>query len=102
MRAYRERHFVWIMGADNLIQIVKWHDWQSIFATVPIAIYDRPSYSEPARTSVAARRYMQARVNTDGAQTLVDCRPPAWMFFRGRLDATSATEIRTRWRRTGK
>ena len=101
-RGYRERHFVWLMGADNLVQIAEWHDWKSIFATVPIAVYDRPSYSEPALASVAARHFAQARVSAGEADTLADRRPPAWVFFRGRLDATSATEIRARWRRAGK
>ena len=101
-RAYRERRFVWLMGADNLVQIARWHDWQSIYATVPIAVYDRPSYSEPALASVAAQRFARARVNAAEAETLADRQPPAWMFFRGRLDATSATEIRAHWRGAGK
>jgi nicotinate-nucleotide adenylyltransferase len=96
-RAYRECRFVWIMGADNLIQIAKWHDWQSIFATLPIAVYDRPSYCEAALASVAARRFVQNRMSADEADTLADRQPPAWMFFRGRLDPTSATEIRAGW-----
>jgi nicotinate-nucleotide adenylyltransferase len=101
-RGDRERRFVWLMGADNLVQIARWHDWRSIFATVPIAVYDRPSYSEPALASVAARRFARARVNAAEAETLAGRQPPAWTFFRGRLDATSATEIRARWRRAGK
>ena len=101
-RAYRNRRFVWLMGADNLVQIARWHDWPSIFTTVPIAVYDRPSYSEPALASTAARRFGRARVNAVEAASLADRRPPAWIFFRGRLDATSATEIRARWRRAEK
>ena len=31
---YPKAKFVWLMGADNLIQISKWKDWQKIFKLV--------------------------------------------------------------------
>ena len=37
------RHrFVWIMGADNLIDIWRWNDWTTIFETVPVAVLPAP------------------------------------------------------------
>ena len=42
---YPRHNFVWIMGADNLVQIPEWKDWLKIFNTVPVAVFARPSYS---------------------------------------------------------
>ena len=46
--------FVWLMGADNLLQFDRWRDWRSIAATVPMAVFDRPGYGERALRSRAA------------------------------------------------
>jgi len=50
------RHrFVWIMGADNLIDIWRWNDWTTIFETVPVAVFARPTYSFRALVSNVER-----------------------------------------------
>ncbi|MCC7015768.1 MAG: nicotinate-nucleotide adenylyltransferase [Rhodospirillales bacterium] len=91
--------FVWLMGADNLIQISRWRDWRAIFALVPVAVLARPTYSLPALASVAARQFASARIPETAAGALADARPPAWAFLRIRLSAASATAIRARERR---
>ncbi|MBM3732952.1 MAG: nicotinate-nucleotide adenylyltransferase [Acidimicrobiia bacterium] len=88
--------FVWLMGADNLIQISRWRDWRSIFTTVPVAVFARPAYSLRALASVAARRFAKARISGTAAGALADMRPPAWAFLRIRLSAASAAAIRAR------
>lgn len=88
--------FVWLMGADNLIQIPRWRDWRAIFAAVPVAVFARPAYSLRALASVAARRFASARIPGSAAGALADMRPPAWAFLRIRLSAASATAIRAR------
>ncbi|MSO84541.1 MAG: nicotinate-nucleotide adenylyltransferase [Rhodospirillales bacterium] len=88
--------FVWLMGADNLIQISRWRDWRAIFGLVPVAVFARPTYSLPALASVAARRFAQARISETAAGALADARPPAWAFFHIRSHAASATAIRAR------
>ena len=35
-------HFVWIMGADNLLSFHRWKRWRDIANLVPIAVIDRP------------------------------------------------------------
>jgi nicotinate-nucleotide adenylyltransferase len=90
------RRFVWLMGADNLIQISRWRDWRAIFAAVPVAVFARPAYSLRALASVAARRFASARIPGHAAGVLADMRPPAWAFLRIRLSAASATAIRRR------
>ena len=93
-RLYPRVRFVWLMGADNLEQISEWKDWERVFASLPIAVFDRPAYGERALGSTAARRFADKRIDASRAASLADRRPPAWIFFPGRLSAASATGIR--------
>ena len=88
--------FVWLMGADNLMQISQWSRWQEIFETVPVAVFARPSYSLHALAGTAARRYRRNRILEGAARTLAVTPPPAWVFCRMRHDPTSASAIRAR------
>ena len=53
-------NFVWLMGADNLVQIHLWKNWRRIFDSVPVAVIDRPGYRHRAQASVAAQGYIRA------------------------------------------
>lgn len=86
--------FVWLMGADNLIQLPQWHRWQALMAAVPIAIFDRPSYSRRALASQAARRFAAFRLPGRTAGQLADRAPPAWVYVFGPLHGESASRIR--------
>lgn len=88
--------FVWLMGADNLIQIHQWKQWERLFRRVPIAVFPRPSYSLRALSAVAARRFAKDRVPGWGWRSLADMAPPAWAFIHGRALSASATSIRAR------
>jgi nicotinate-nucleotide adenylyltransferase len=88
--------FVWLMGADNLIQVSRWARWTEIFEAVPIAVFARPSYSNRGLSGPAARRFARRRVPPERARQLAELPPPAWVFFPSRLDTRSATAIRTR------
>ena len=87
-------NFVWLMGADNLVQLPKWHRWEDLLKTVPVAIFGRPGYSLKAMTSQVAKRYGQYRIGTQQAGRLADALPPAWTFIHYRHDPVSATLIR--------
>jgi nicotinate-nucleotide adenylyltransferase len=95
-RRFPRLRFVWLMGADNLLQISRWERWQNIFRLVPIAVFARPSYSLRGLSGPAARRYARRRVPLQHARQLADTDPPAWVFLPVRLDARSATDIRSR------
>jgi nicotinate-nucleotide adenylyltransferase len=88
--------FVWLMGADNLIQLTEWKDWSKIFHTVAVAVFDRPSYSLRACAAKAARRFARRRLAERQARGLAGREPPAWVFIHNRLSALSATQIRAR------
>lgn len=91
---FPENRFVWIMGADNLIDIARWNDWTEIFGAVPVAVFARPAYSFKALVSTAARRFAGNRINESRADGLVDMKPPAWVFLHIPPNPASATRIR--------
>jgi nicotinate-nucleotide adenylyltransferase len=86
--------FVWLMGADNLAQIASWRDWTRIFHLTPIAVFDRPTYTSKALTSLAARRFHRSRRREAALKTLAATPAPAWVFVHHRLNPISATQIR--------
>ena len=94
VRRFPQTRFVWIMGADNLLQISEWHNWTLIFRTVPVAVFDRAPYSWGALASQAARRFRRYRIRTEHAASLALATPPAWAFFHTQLHPASATAIR--------
>jgi len=93
-RRYRRHQFVWLMGADNLIEIPRWKDWSKIFEIVPIAVFARPSYSASALAGVAAERFARRRLSESRARLVPRRRAPAWAFVHCPLHAASATAIR--------
>ena len=99
--ARRRQRFVWIMGADNLLQLPLWHRWVEIFGCVPIAVFDRPTYSLRALQGKAARRFRASRIRPGRARRLALMAPPAWVFLDRAHDHRSATAIRERAGRPG-
>lgn len=89
-----QHRFVWLMGADNLLQIHRWRDWSRIFRIVPVAVFGRPGYSLRAISSVAARRFARDRWPQGAAKRLADADLPAWVFLKIREHPLSATRIR--------
>ncbi len=93
-RLFPHVRFVWLMGADNLIQISRWERWNEIFKAVPIAVFARPSYCLRALASVAAHRFDRFRIKERRAGQLADTNAPRWVFLHTRLHPASATRIR--------
>jgi len=100
VRRFPGHHFVWLMGADNLVQISHWRAWQQIFHLLPIAVFARPSYSFVALAATAARRFVQYRLREGAGRRLVMAVPPAWLFVHSLFNPISATEIRKRRSKT--
>ena len=93
-RRHPRHHFVWIMGADNLGEFVRWRRWQEIFQALPIAIFDRRTYAQSAAASKPLKRFGRQRLPERAARMLALRRPPVWTFFHGRLHGASASAIR--------
>lgn len=93
--------FVWIMGADNLVGFHRWERASLILHTLPVAIFDRPTYSLKALASRTAHRFTRVRLPERKARTLVTRKPPAWVFLHSRRHPASATLIRETRKRLG-
>lgn len=94
-RVFPRTRFVFLIGADILAQIRHWKRWTQIFSRLPIAVFARPTYCLKGLAELAAQRYAHRRVGPEAARRLADLDPPAWAFLSIRLDARSATEIRS-------
>jgi nicotinate-nucleotide adenylyltransferase len=86
--------FVWLMGADNLVQFHRWGRWRDILRAVAVGVLARPGAGVAARTSVAARAFRVHQV--DRGETLRGRRPPVWSFVNLPMNDASSTEIRAR------
>lgn len=100
-RRWPRARFVWLMGADNLVQLPEWRNWAEIFGILPVAVFDRPSYSGrtlagKALAGKAAQRFGDRRLDESEARFLAEKAPPAWVFLHTALNPASATEIRGR------
>jgi len=93
-RLYPKAHFVWLMGADILPQLVYWQGWRDLFGAIPLAVFARPGWSYAALRSAAPRAFARYQLRADQARRLASCEPPAWCFIPSRLDSHSATAIR--------
>ncbi|WP_323016012.1 nicotinate-nucleotide adenylyltransferase [Devosia sp.] len=94
--ALPDRHFVWIMGADNLVDFHRWERWRGIAATLPMAIYVRPGSSRRALVSPAASALSRWRIDEEEARRLPLLSPPAWVYLHGRQSSLSSSAIRAR------
>ncbi|PHP27228.1 nicotinate-nucleotide adenylyltransferase [Limimaricola cinnabarinus] len=86
--------FVWLMGADNLVQLHEWRDWHHIVQTVPMGVFARPGDRLGARLSRAARIYRGARLPMRAAPLLARAPAPAWCFVNLPMSSASSTAIR--------
>ena len=86
--------FVWLMGADNLVQFHRWERWEDILRMVPVGVLARPGWGVRARMSKAARIYSGDLV--DRGEVLRSKRAPAWCFVNLPMDGSSSTAIRAR------
>lgn len=97
MRMLRRRfprvRFVWIMGADLLIQLPRWRRWRAIVRDLPFAVLPRPGYTRRALAGQAARCLRGWRRPAHEAPVLSRMRA-GWVFLPAPENAASATAIR--------
>jgi nicotinate-nucleotide adenylyltransferase len=88
-----QARFVWIMGADNLLQFHRWVAWRDIARAVPVVVVARPGYMGRSQFAPAMgwlRRYRRRSPASWRSWTL-----PAILFVNAALDSRSATLLRT-------
>ena len=94
LTAMPAQRFIWLIGADNLLQLPKWQHWERIFALAPIAVFDRTPYSQSAVASKAGHRFAHARIAETAAHSLKDKATPAWTYIHLPPHPASSTAIR--------
>ena len=97
-RRYPRTQFVWVIGADILVNFHLWRNWEQIFSTVPIAVIDRPGYRFRAMASKAAQKYSHFRIEETDASGIGMLKPPVWTIITAPHSPLSSTEIRENWR----
>lgn len=97
LRALHKRYpgvrFVWLMGADNLVQFHRWDDWRWIMKNVPVGVLARPGSGVTGRLGRAARAFRGGRV---APELLGHANPPAWSFADLPMLDVSSSAIRAR------
>jgi nicotinate-nucleotide adenylyltransferase len=98
IESYPDCRFVWLMGADNLIQFPRWHKWQYIIDTVPIAVFNRPGYTYRALNGLIAHKYSKNRLfpTAEGKPIpqIALSKAPCWVFISETAHKISSTHIR--------
>ncbi len=92
-RRFPRVDFVWIMGADILIQLPRWRRWRKIVRHLAFAVLPRPGYTMRALAGPAAR-CLRGRRRPAHEATLLSRSRPGWVFLPTSQNATSATAIR--------
>jgi len=83
LEALRDRfpdtRFVWVMGADSLVNFHTWENYAAIIENFPIAVVRRPGYEELAEGSYTAHSYPHLR--HDEPKDLASAEAGAWCFL---------------------
>ncbi len=86
--------FVWLMGADALMEFHRWRGWTDLMAEVPVAVVTRPGSAIRSRFAPAAVRFAHARTPASRAPRLARTAPPAWTFLVAPWRFASSTALR--------
>lgn len=87
-------HFVWLMGADNLMQFHRWDRWRDIMRMVPVGVLARPGSRTGAGLSKTAEVFSDARLRSSAAVRLARHAAPVWCFVNMPMVKASSTAIR--------
>ena len=90
---FRHIDFIWIMGADNFVKLHYWKQWHGFMEEVPIAVFNRPGYSQKALSSKAAHYYKKYRY-LNYKKPMSDFSPPKWVFIWDLNERISSSYIR--------
>ncbi|MDR0809738.1 MAG: nicotinate-nucleotide adenylyltransferase [Gemmobacter sp.] len=100
IRALQARYpgvrFVWLMGADNLVQFHRWDRWQDIMDRVPVGVLARPGWAIRGMLAPAARFYGPERIPAGRAHDLGHLPSPVWTLVNIPLSDLSSSAIRAR------
>ena len=93
-RRFPRAHFVFVIGADNLVQLPRWAGWTGIAARTPIAVLPRPGWTRRALAGKAAKRLARHRRRPGALLAGPAPRHAGWAFVPAAEHPASATAIR--------
>ncbi|MCL2474327.1 MAG: nicotinate (nicotinamide) nucleotide adenylyltransferase [Alphaproteobacteria bacterium] len=96
---FPDTKFVWLMGADNLMQIHKWKDWERLFHLVPMAVFKRgaENSSELLQNTVAGQHFREYFKPPESAIQIArasENQLPLWTILDNSVINISSTQIR--------
>lgn len=92
LNTFKGVHFTWVMGADNLDTLPRWQNWQTLIATIPIALVHRHGYTNHTPHTVDYLADYAPHQTTP--QTLCTTPAPAWADIAMPPNPANSTEIR--------
>jgi nicotinate-nucleotide adenylyltransferase len=90
-RRFPRVRFVFVIGADNFVQLPRWQNWMRLAARTKIAVLPRPGWTRRALAGHAAQRLVRHRRRP---AALLEAGPPGWAFVPAAEHPASATAIR--------
>lgn len=84
--------FVFIIGADNLLQLPRWRRWRAMTRGTPLAVLPRPGFTRPALHGAAAHVLSPYRRKPGGLWPWAGHAP--WCVVPAREHPASASAIR--------
>lgn len=95
-RRFPNVRFVWLMGADNLIQLPRWRRWQDILRIMPMLVVPRPGSTRRSLAGKVVKRHQKDRLPARAGVCLPQATAPAWILLPVQEHPASATAIRSR------
>jgi nicotinate-nucleotide adenylyltransferase len=92
-RRFPAVRFVWLMGADILLQLPRWRRWEQMLRCIPVAVLPRPGYTRRALAGQAAQWVRHAR-RPERAAAMLPGNAPGWVLLTTPEKNVSATAIR--------
>jgi nicotinate-nucleotide adenylyltransferase len=89
-----DHRFIWLMGADILPELHRWHRWRALLHRLPIAVLARPRYMGAALRAPAMGWARRWRHRQAGASKWPGWTLPAIVVLDIRANPQSATAIR--------
>ncbi len=86
--------FIWLMGADIVPELHRWHRWRRFAASIPIAVLARPGYRGAAYLAPAMAWLRRWRRPRSAARHWTGWTAPAIILLDIRTTPVSATAIR--------
>ena len=93
-KLYPGTRFVWLMGADNLVNFHHWENWGWIMKNVPIGVLARPKEQIKAGLSPAATKFRKYRLPKEKSFLLPYLSPPIWTLVTGPMRNISSSKLR--------